>query len=79
MNNMQKNSKYKTEMCKNWIETGHCNYGAKCRFAHGKNELMNKVSQNDKYKSKLCFSFHKNSYCPYGNRCLFIHDERTLD
>lgn len=29
-------SKYKTEMCKNFQATGTCNYGKKCRFAHGK-------------------------------------------
>lgn len=33
-------AKYKTEMCKNWVETGKCNYGEKCKFAHGKNELV---------------------------------------
>lgn len=33
-------TKFKTEMCKNWSETGRCNYGNKCRFAHGKDELV---------------------------------------
>lgn len=23
-------TKYKTELCKNWIELGHCRYGRKC-------------------------------------------------
>jgi hypothetical protein len=27
--------KYKTEMCKNWIENGSCRYSKKCQFAHG--------------------------------------------
>ena len=31
--------KYKTELCKNWIENGGCRYGKKCQFAHGKEEL----------------------------------------
>ena len=30
---------YKTEMCKNWIETAKCRYEDKCRFAHGQEEL----------------------------------------
>lgn len=35
-------TKYKTEMCKNWLAVGYCSYGNKCRFAHGRNELANK-------------------------------------
>merc|ERR1712087_636893 len=31
--------KYKTELCKNWIETNTCRYGRKCQFAHGNEEL----------------------------------------
>lgn len=27
--------KYKTEMCKNFSETGFCPYRDKCQFAHG--------------------------------------------
>jgi len=34
--------KYKTEMCKNWIASGFCRYGRKCRFAHGNHELSEK-------------------------------------
>ena len=35
-------SKYKTEMCKNWLAVGYCSYGDKCKFAHGKDELYEK-------------------------------------
>lgn len=41
-------SKFKTEMCKNWMEYGKCNYGRKCQFAHGKNELVEKFISNKK-------------------------------
>ena len=61
-------------MCKNWIEAGRCNYGSKCLFAHGRNELVSKPPANSKYKSKLCTPYHESLYCAYGNRCLFIHD-----
>ena len=61
-------------MCKNWIEAGRCNYGSKCLFAHGYNELVSKPPANSKYKSKLCTPYHESLYCAYGNRCLFIHD-----
>lgn len=72
-------SKFKTEMCKNWEENGRCNYGRKCKFAHGKHELMDKALVNkDRYKSKCCNTFHTEYYCPYGSRCLFIHQNKKL-
>ena len=72
-----KHAKFKTEMCKNWLETGSCNYGKKCCFAHGETELLQKSSVNNvKYKSKLCVSYHTQMFCPYGNRCLFKHSEQ---
>jgi len=70
--------KYKTELCKSFMETNFCVYGNKCRFAHGMGELVSKKPIN-KYKQKLCNSFFKNGYCPYGNRCNFKHDERKLE
>ena len=70
--------KYKTELCKSFMETNFCVYGNKCRFAHGYKELVVK-KQINKYKQKLCNSFFKNGFCPYGNRCNFKHDERKLE
>ena len=71
-------TKYKTEMCKNWIETGQCRYGNKCQFAHGNVEVICKEPSNTKYKSKLCKQFHEKFFCPYGRRCLFKHEDRQL-
>jgi len=67
--------KYKTELCKNWVQSGRCSYGNKCRFAHGPDDLINKQIFNPKYKSKKCEAFHNALYCPYGARCNFMHDE----
>lgn len=72
-------TKYKTELCKNWVELGKCNYGKKCRFAHGKHELVEKhVTNRCRYKSKKCNSFFTTMFCPYGVRCMFAHEQRTL-
>ncbi|KAG8498154.1 hypothetical protein CXB51_006686 [Gossypium anomalum] len=30
---------YKSEICRAWEEFGHCRYGSKCQFAHGKEEV----------------------------------------
>ena len=69
--------KYKTELCKNWVQYGFCSYGDKCRFAHGQTDLVSKQMFNPKYKSKKCEGFHATCYCPYGGRCNFIHDDGT--
>ena len=69
--------KYKTELCQKFADTGKCPYGSKCRFAHGKKELISKT-QNSNYKKKPCKTFTESGFCPYGSRCSFKHDERSL-
>ncbi|XP_067682185.1 mRNA decay activator protein ZFP36L2-A-like [Haliotis asinina] len=73
-------SRYKTEMCRPFEESGHCKYGDKCQFAHGIHELRN-LARHPKYKTELCRTFHTIGFCPYGPRCHFIHneDERKLN
>lgn len=70
--------KYKTELCKKFQTTGKCPYGYKCRFAHGKEELISKHLGNN-YKKKFCKSFTQKGFCPYGSRCSFKHDEKKFD
>ena len=36
--------KYKTELCKYYEIDGHCKYGDKCAYAHGKENLRSKVN-----------------------------------
>ena len=74
----KKDPKYKTELCKTFTETGKCPYGYKCRFAHGKEELLSKLI-NSNYKKKDCKTFSEIGFCPYGSRCSFRHDERTIN
>lgn len=73
--------KYKTELCKNWIETGKCSYSVRCMFAHGHHELTSaQISQKvaPVVKRQPCEKFHNELYCSYGTRCLYIHDNRSL-
>jgi hypothetical protein len=46
--------KYKTELCKNWVEKGKCSYSVRCRFAHGPHELVQPQTERvvEDYKSK---------------------------
>jgi hypothetical protein len=65
-------NRYKTELCKSYTETGNCRYGAKCQFAHGKEEIRS-LLRHPKYKTEICKTFHTTGTCPYGIRCRFIH------
>ncbi|XP_067317173.1 mRNA decay activator protein ZFP36-like [Anolis sagrei] len=69
---LSSSSRYKTELCRTFSETGKCKYGAKCQFAHGSAELRS-VSRHPKYKTELCHKFYLHGACPYGARCHFIH------
>ncbi len=71
--------KFKTELCKSWVENEFCVYGNKCRFAHGNLDKFVKQVNKSKYKLKDCSSFFQSNYCNYGSRCHFKHDERKLN
>ncbi|XP_053177502.1 mRNA decay activator protein ZFP36L1 [Scomber japonicus] len=66
-------TRYKTELCRTFEESGVCKYGAKCQFAHGMDELRG-LSRHPKYKTEPCRTFHTIGFCPYGARCHFIHN-----
>lgn len=69
-----RNSLYKTELCKHFMDTGNCRYGTKCQFAHGETELRG-VLRHPKYKTTLCKVFASEGACSYGDRCRFIHEK----
>jgi butyrate response factor 1 len=76
-----KQNLYKTELCRNWMETRQCRYGPKCQFAHGEDELRD-LLRHPKYKTEICRSYHTSAKCAYGNRCRFVHhasEMRTAD
>ncbi|XP_070762510.1 mRNA decay activator protein ZFP36L1 [Enoplosus armatus] len=66
-------SRYKTELCRSFSESGLCKYGGKCQFAHGLEELRD-LSRHPKYKTEPCRTFHTIGFCPYGIRCHFVHN-----
>ena len=72
--------KYKTELCKNWIETAKCRYEQFCSFAHGQHELTKAAVNNYNvlFKSKNCRTFYQTKSCPYGQRCMFRHEHRSF-
>ncbi|KAM7412531.1 hypothetical protein PAMA_020078 [Pampus argenteus] len=70
-------TRYKTELCRTFEESGACKYDGKCQFAHGLNELRG-LSRHPKYKTEPCRTFHSIGFCPYGARCHFIHNADEL-
>ena len=71
-------AKHKTELCKTFSELGCCPYEHKCRFAHGKHELV-QTKVNRCLKQRKCNGFWKNGCCSYGIRCQFGHAEVTWE
>ena len=71
--------KYKTEMCKNYLNMGKCKFGNKCVFAHGSEELRSKIHLPENFKSKLCHQFHQVGYCQYGEKCQFLHTHISVN
>ncbi len=65
--------KHKTELCKTFSELGYCNYGNKCRFAHGAWDLVKTAPSSFNAHNRKCKGFWKKGYCPYGIRCQFGH------
>ncbi|CAG9537191.1 unnamed protein product [Cercopithifilaria johnstoni] len=76
---------HKTIPCQAWQDTGRCNYGKRCKFAHGPEELRPmpkaevKVFNNPRYRTALCIKYTTFGYCPYGDQCHFIHDPVQID
>jgi len=65
--------KKKTELCKTFLLGLTCQYGSKCSFAHGYDELRGKVFVPNNYKTIKCKQFHELGFCNYGPRCQFVH------
>jgi hypothetical protein len=65
-------SKLKTELCKTFSLMGRCPYGARCRFAHGREELV-RVPEQLVQKHRQCHSYWRKGTCSYGTRCQFGH------
>ncbi|XP_046891590.1 LOW QUALITY PROTEIN: mRNA decay activator protein ZFP36L1 [Hypomesus transpacificus] len=71
-------TRYKTELCRTYEESGTCKYGSKCQFAHGMDEVRG-LSRHPKYKTEPCRTFHTIGFCPYGSRCHFVHNNEEQD
>ncbi|CAG9323050.1 unnamed protein product [Blepharisma stoltei] len=71
-------TKYKTELCKKWM-AGFCEFGEKCAFAHGNEQLRQINSISDSSKIKKCAKFFELGYCLLLHKCPFRHERYPLD
>ena len=62
---------YKTEMCRNWMQLGSCEFNQDCAYAHGAHELVSRQSTHKNYKTKTCKKWHETTpgRCNYGDKC----------
>merc|ERR1719433_736877 len=72
-------SRYKTELCTNWMLTRNCTYGNKCNFAHGIHDLKAR-KRLENYKSQPCCDPARAGCkrCLYGSRCNYAHPGEAI-
>jgi hypothetical protein len=66
-------NRVKKEICKYW-ESGKCDYGDKCLYAHGVSQIGEK--QGVKSQQERCENYYKFGYCFNGSKCLFSHSQK---
>lgn len=67
---------YKIKMCVNY-QSGMCNRGANCTFAHDESELQEAPHNPALYKTKICDNYAEGT-CGRGDKCVFAHGEGEL-
>jgi hypothetical protein len=72
---MYQETRYKTELCRQYHELGICEYGDRCLFAHGYYELKPLAHRHPKFKTEKCSAFNQVGFCGFGPRCSFIHEQ----
>lgn len=68
---------FKTEMCRNFVKTGECQFGDDCHFAHGGDQLR-AVDSHPKHKTSKCKFYFEKGVCPYGPKCHFLHESSEV-
>ena len=70
-------SKYKTELCRN-LESGFCEFGENCFFAHSLEEIRGKSGAISIRKEK-CKEYFELGYCINGSKCQHSHRDNSPD
>merc|ERR1719233_180228 len=65
----------KKQVCFNFQNTGHCKFGANCRFSHGSptgGNAGNEFGGGGGGGKKPCFKYQQLGSCKFGNGCRFV-------
>jgi hypothetical protein len=65
---LPKACRLKVELCKNYLAKGYCPYEARCRFAHGVEELRARdtAQSAELYRTRKCNVFFERGQCRFG-------------
>jgi hypothetical protein len=78
---------YKTKMCNNFENEGHCQYDDMCHYAHGEEELAEettadkematqmKIRKNPFFKTIMCKNLET---CQFSENCVYAHTESEI-
>lgn len=69
------NDLYKTKICEDWETFGSCEYGERCKFAHGNEELRIKFC---KYGNK-CYNSNCKFKHPYERNYVSLYNIENLE
>lgn len=61
--------------CRNFLSTGTCDYGSRCRFSHDTATRRDRPPPGQ----TPCFHWEKSGACPYRDRCAYLHRPRASD
>ncbi len=73
------------ETCSHYARTGHCWYGAWCKFKHAKTDSQTKGKEEGEKKEhhtgddegdtakEVCRNYARWGQCPYGAHCKYEH------
>lgn len=69
---MIKNNKYKTVLCRNWVQKKCIHDKSKCIFAHGEDDIKNNIKSKcinfDNCYNENCLYGHSDEWNPYNNK-----------
>jgi len=69
----------KMVMCVNFNNSGHCDRGETCTYAHGLSELHEyRMKQVPNYRTTLCQTWSSQGSCSYGDTCMYAHGNHEL-
>jgi nucleoporin NUP42 len=65
--------------CTNWVTSGNCRFGSRCKFSHSSNGEGSNLQQISPSRSPPCRSWDRDGSCRFGSNCRFVHATRDAE